>query len=109
MGRPISISLPHDLGVTEARRRIDEGFGRLTAQLGSGGLAGLQRRWEADTMSFAAQVMGQQVSGRLEVLAREVRMEIDLPGLFGFIAGKIKGRLKSEGRLLLAKQPPSKS
>ena len=40
MGRPISISLPHDLGVTEARRRIDEGFGRLTAQLGGGGLAG---------------------------------------------------------------------
>lgn len=101
---PISITVPHRLGVAEARRRLDEGFGQLERQFGAGGLAALEKRWAGDRLEFSARAMGQAVSGWMEVGAAEVRMEVLLPGFLGAIAGAIKGRLKKQGTLLLEKK-----
>jgi hypothetical protein len=43
------------------------------------------------------------VSGRIEVLADAVRIELDLPELLAGLAERIGGRLKQEGQKLLAK------
>ncbi len=104
MSRPISITLPHQLGRQEARRRIDEGLGRLGQQFGGSGLTQLHKTWQGDELSFSAQVVGQGISGRLQVLDDAIHMEIDLPTLFALMAGKIKGRLRSAGQLLLEKK-----
>ena len=103
MNRPVSISIPHDLGVVEAKRRIDTGIGRLETEA-AGGLAQIRKRWEGDRMIFSARIMGQAVEGRLDVLERAIAMEIDLPPLLAMIADTIKGRLKKEGVLLLEKK-----
>ena len=104
MSRPISITIPHQLGKAEARRRIEAGFGRLGDQFGGQGLAQLHKSWSDDRMSFSAQVLGQAISGRLQVLDETIDLEVDLPALFALMAGKIKGRLKKEGQLLLEKK-----
>ncbi len=100
MSKPVSITLPHALGVAEARRRIDEGFGQLLSQTG-GMVKDVQKSWDGDALSFSAQAMGQPISGVLTVFADSVRMDIVLPGLLGMIAGKITGQVKKQGQLLL--------
>ncbi len=103
MSKPVTVTIPHQLGRAEARRRIDEGFARLTAQLG-GGLAQINKTWSGDQMQFAARAVGQAISGRLDVLDDAVKMEIDLPPLLAMIADKIRGRIQKEGQLLLDKK-----
>ena len=104
MSKTITVSIPHDLGKAEARRRIEEGFGKLGAQMGGEGLMSVTRAWEGDRLSFAAKVLGQGITGRLDVQDKLVRMEVDLPNVLGMIANKIKGRLQKEGHLLLEKK-----
>jgi putative polyhydroxyalkanoate system protein len=106
MARPVTVNIPHSLGKDEARRRIEQGFGRLQQQLG-GGLAGMIKfteRWEGDRLNFEGGGLGQKISGRLDVLADSVRVELDLPEMLAALADKITGALKKEGQKLLEKK-----
>jgi hypothetical protein len=103
MSKPITISIPHQLGAAEARKRIEAGFGQLEQQI-SGGLARVEKRWDGDQMSFHAKVLGQAIAGRLKVLDASIDMEIDLPPVLAAIADTIRGRLKKQGTLLLEKK-----
>jgi hypothetical protein len=102
MATPIRISIPHQLGRAEARRRIEAGFAKIIHQLpGSGGAC--SERWDGDRLIFGVTAMGQTVDGVIDVLDSAVTIEIDLPGLLGMIASGLKDRLQEVGRLLLAK------
>ena len=48
--------------------------------------------------------MGQTVAGVVDVLDTAVMIEIELPGVLGWIAGGLKGRLAKAGQLLLTKE-----
>jgi hypothetical protein len=103
MSTPIRISIPHQLGRAEARRRIEAGFAKIIHQLpGSGGAC--SERWDGDRLIFGVTAMGQTVDGVIDVLDSAVTIEIDLPGLLGMIASGLKDRLQEVGRLLLAKK-----
>jgi hypothetical protein len=104
MTKPLTVDIPHSLGREEARRRIEAGFGKLEQQMGGGGLARLEKRWMGDVLGFEAQVMGQALSGRLEVKADNVHMELELPPFLAMFAGSLKGRLQREGQLLLERK-----
>lgn len=99
MNKPLVITLPHELGRVEARRRIDSGVERLVGQFGPA--ADLTHSWTADSLAFSVVAVGQTVTGKIDVEEREVRLEVNLPGIFGLIAGKVKGRLRDEAQLLL--------
>lgn len=101
---PINVSIPHDLGRAEARRRIETGFANISRQLpGAGALASQQ--WEGDRLSFSAGAMGQSITGSLEVFDASVTIEIVLPGMLGTIAGALKGRVRDAAeRLLLTRK-----
>jgi len=106
MARPITVNIPHSLGKDEARRRIEQGFGRLQQQM-SGGFAGMIKfteRWEGDRLVFEGGGLGQKVTGRLDVLADSVRVEVDLPEMLAAIADRIVGALQKEGQKLLEKK-----
>ncbi len=100
MAKPLTVSIPHQLGVAGARQRLESGFAELTSKL-PGGAAKIDQRWEGDRLVFSALVGGQDIRGTLDVLAEAVRIEILLPGLLGMLASKIGGRLKDEGQKLL--------
>ena len=106
MPAPITVNLPHQLGKEEARRRIAEGFGKLRTQM-TGGLLGLvsfQERWEGDRLHFEGGGLGQKVTGRIDVMADSVQIQLDLPPLLAAIADRITGKLKTEGQKLLTKK-----
>ena len=103
MATPITISIPHQLGRAEARRRIEAGFAKIIRQFpGSGGAC--SERWDGDRLTFSLGVMGQTVAGVVDVLDAAVTMEIELPGVLGMIASGVKGRLQKVGQLLLTKK-----
>ncbi len=106
MARPVTVNIPHNLGKDEARRRIEEGFGRMRSQMtgGMGMLLSMQERWDGDRLSFEGGSLGQKISGRLDVMADSVRVELDLPEILAAIADKIAGRLKNEGQKLLERK-----
>lgn len=103
MTTPVTVSIPHQLGRAEARRRIENGFAKLVQQLpGSAGKC--SERWDGDRLVFGVSAMGQAIAGVVDVLDTEVTMEIDLPGVLGMVADGLKDRLQKMGRLLLTKQ-----
>jgi hypothetical protein len=103
MATPLSISIPHQLGRAEARRRIESGFATLVRQLPGGG-GSVDQRWDGDRLTFSVSAMGQAVSGVVDVLDAVVRMDIELPGVLGLLAGGLKGRLQAAGQLLLTRK-----
>ena len=103
MATPITITIPHQLGRAEARRRIEAGFAKLIHQMPGSAGAGSEC-WEGDRLTFAAGVMGQTIAGAIDVLETTVTMEIELPGLLGMIAGALKDRLQKAGTLLLTRK-----
>ena len=103
MAAPLTISIPHQLGRAEARRRIESGFARLIQQMpGSSGAS--SERWDGDRMTFGVAVMGERLSGVIDVLDTSVTMQIELPGFLGMIASSLKGRLQKAGTLLLTRK-----
>lgn len=103
MANPLTITIPHQIGKAEAKRRIETGFGDLAKKMAAGGLpfANIQQSWSEDRMSFAAKAAGQQITGRLQVLDDAVKMEIDLPMILAAIGNAIRGKVQEEGRILL--------
>jgi putative polyhydroxyalkanoate system protein len=106
MSRPVAVNIPHSLGKDEARRRIEDGFGRMRQQMvgGMGAMLAFQERWEGDRLHFEASGLGQKMTGRLDVMADSVQVQLDLPEILAALAEKISGRLKQEGQKLLEKK-----
>jgi hypothetical protein len=102
MATPITISIPHQLGRAEARRRIETGFANVISQFPGGGTC--NQRWDGDQLSFSVAGLGQTLSGVVDVLDAAVTMRIELPGFLGLIASGLRRRLEKAGQLLLTKQ-----
>ena len=103
MTSPIVISIPHQLGRAEARRRIEVGFGKIIRLLPGSSGAPIER-WDGDRLIFSVAAAGQTVSGVIHVLDAAVTMEIELPGFLRVITGGLKERLQKAGQLLLTKK-----
>ncbi|MEJ8846075.1 polyhydroxyalkanoic acid system family protein [Variovorax rhizosphaerae] len=103
MAAPIIISIPHQLGRAEARRRIEGGFSKIINVLpvSSGALS---ERWDGDRLIFSVEALGQAIAGVIQVLDATVTIEIELPGVLRVIAGGLKDRLQKMGQLLLTKK-----
>jgi hypothetical protein len=104
MGRPVTITIPHQLGKAEACTRIADGFGQLEAQMAAASVTNMRKAWSGDRLNFSAQALGQTLNGGIDVGERDVRIEVELPGLLGMFANKIAGKLRQQGTLLLEKQ-----
>ena len=103
MSKPIRVTIPHQLGRAEARKRIDEGFADLSRHLG-GSAGALDKHWNGDRLDFSFTSLGQSISGHVAVADAEVAVEILLPGFLAMIAGKVQGTLRREGQLLLTRK-----
>ena len=103
MSKAITLTIPHELGRAEARRRIDEGFANFAKHMGAA--AGvLSKTWPGDRLAFALSALGQQISGTIDVEDAAVKLEVLLPNLLAMLANKVKGRLRTEGQILLEKK-----
>lgn len=105
MARPVTVTISHDLGADEARRRLQSGFGKLKTSLSGGMMFAFDETWTSDSqLRFKAKGLGQSIDGVVDVFPQHVRIEATLPGLLASLAEIITGKLEKEGTLLLEKK-----
>ena len=100
----LTITIPHQLGREEARRRINEQASRLESQHG-GLLDRIEQRWEGDTLHFLVGAVGQSVSGTLRIAEQDAHLEVALPWMLAMLAGVVKKQIEHQGRILLGHHP----
>jgi putative polyhydroxyalkanoate system protein len=103
MAETINVEIPHRLTRAEAKSRLEGGLQKVHEQI-AGRAVTVEQQWSGDHLDFTAAMMGQKITGRLDVEDEVVRLELDLPWLLASIANKVKGQLKKQGTLLLEKK-----
>ncbi len=101
--KTVDISIPHRLSPEEARTRIQRTLAGLKSQHAAR-LAQVNERWAGDHMDFRLSVMGQSVTGRVDVRDNAVDLAIDLPWILSMFAEKVRGEVQREGTKLLEKK-----
>ncbi|MGF1545533.1 MAG: polyhydroxyalkanoic acid system family protein [Parvularculaceae bacterium] len=105
MPRTITVTLDHDLGKDEARRRVSEGFDKLKGAMTGGAPLSFTEEWtNEDQLTFDARGLGQRAHGRIDVFPQHVRIEATLPTVIAALAEIVTGKVEKEGRLLLEKK-----
>jgi hypothetical protein len=102
MPTPLIVSIPHQLGRDEARRRLQTGLSRAASSVPV--LKVDEERWAGDRMIFRIRALGQGAAGHLDVADDHVRLEVTLPWLLQKFAEAAQLAIKSRGHLLLEKK-----
>lgn len=103
MSKPLIVTIPHQLGKQGAKTRIQDGLGQVRSQLGSLG-ATVEEQWAEDQLAFRVAVLGQTLTGRIDVYEESAHVEVDLPWVLALLGGKIRNRLQKQGTLMLEKK-----
>src|SRR5437870_3881448 len=99
MSSPISVSLPHNLGAEEAKRRIGGNIGSLASHLPAG--AQVRSAWQGDTLKLDIGVLGQELPAELDVREKLVRVTVLLPPALAFFGKAIEAGLRQSAPELL--------
>jgi putative polyhydroxyalkanoate system protein len=103
----LTISIPHQVGRAEAKRRIDEMASQFQGQSG-GMLKSVQQHWDGDTLHFTVAAAGQSISGTAHVAEQTVNLDIALPWMLSLLAGTVKKQIEQQAREALGHQPEKK-
>lgn len=97
---PIVVTLPHSHGRGEAARRIkagiDDARARYAAQLKIA-----EEDWDGDHLRFRVAVLGQPITGTIDIADDHVRAEVMLTWLMGHLVKPAEALLKQEGERAL--------
>lgn len=104
MSKPLIMEIPHELGKEEARRRIEGNVDRGRAFVEKLGIKVETLAWTGDRLDFGVSTLGQRVDGQIDINPDTVRLEVRLPLLLSFFAGKLQKIVGDEGTKLLAKK-----
>lgn len=96
----VSISIPHKLSQQDAQERIARGVNNARQKLGAG-IAVVHETWTGNRMDFTLSALGGQITGRAEVEASSVRVELDLPWALAMLGPRLRDALEQEGRRAL--------
>jgi hypothetical protein len=107
MAEPLVVTISHNLGRAEAKRRLEAGLGHIRREAAPF-VSNLDLAWQGDRLDFRVTALHQAVTGGIEVEDALVRVEIHLPWLLRLAANHVVGRIRREGRVLLEK-PPERS
>jgi putative polyhydroxyalkanoic acid system protein len=97
---PVVVTIPHRHGKAEATRRIKAGIEDIRARYPAQ-LKIAEENWEGDRLRFRAAVLGQTITGTIDVADQEVRTEVMLTWLMGHLVKPAEALIKREGELIL--------
>jgi hypothetical protein len=96
----ITLSIPHRLTRDEARRRVQNALAGLKGQHAAQ-FAQVEENWTAHHMDFRVAVLGQSLTGRVDVGEEKVDIALDLPWLMAIFADRIRDEVQRKGTKLL--------
>lgn len=98
----MDIDIPHDLGIAEAKRRIDAGLPKLEQHIPGGGT--VESRWKTDTaLDMTITAMGQTIPVQLLVEEKMVRGTVSVPMLLRMMSGPISDFVRTSAQKMLSK------
>jgi hypothetical protein len=97
----IKISVPHKLGVDEAKKRISGLIAESRAQF-SDQVSDVKETWAGNRGDFSFKAMGFSVSGFLQVEADKAEVQMNLPFAAMLFKDKIESRIRARAEELLA-------
>jgi hypothetical protein len=96
----IKFSLPHQLSHQDARSKVRRLFPELRQKYGQY-IEDASESWSGDHCDFRLRILGMNATGRLDVLANRVDIELDLPWAAMMFKDKIQQTIQDRGKLLL--------
>lgn len=103
--KSLEVRVPHALDRDEVRRRLDAAISRAREEYAEK-VGGIDAAWKADDrLSIALTVMGMDIDGQVEVCEAELVVRVEVPGMAGLFAGRIKDGIQERLGGLLAGQP----
>jgi len=97
----INLSIPHNLGQEEAKRRITSLIADCRAQF-AGRVSNVAESWTDYTEVFSFHAKGFSVRGRLDVQPGQVLLEMHLPLAAWPFKSRIENEILTHARQLLA-------
>lgn len=104
MPKHIILAIPHDLSVTEIRRRLDQQLGPVLRRLERRNIHIATTDWVEGSCTFTARVLGQNLSGNLCVAADSLWLEATLPWPIGAFSPLIRASATHYAARLLASE-----
>ncbi len=101
----MQVSIPHEFEKEEVRRRLKGSSHKIADQI-PGGMAQVTTDWPSeDCMTMQIAMMGQHLSGLVEIAERQVIFSIDLPPALSFVEPIVESTIRQKGEKLLS--PPA--
>jgi len=97
MSQSITVTVPHRLGVEEAKRRIATQLDAMRRDYVDK-FAASDVAWVGDQANVRVSALGQTVTGQLDVEPQQVRIEVQLPWLLAAMRGRLEGILSTTAR-----------
>lgn len=92
MTNTITITVPHNLGVDAAKKRLSERMEALQREYVDK-IAKSEVSWSGDVATVRVAALGQNATALITVLADLVRIEVQLPWLLATLAGRVQSVL----------------
>jgi len=101
--KSMEVRIPHCLDEGEVRRRLDAAVSRARDDY-AGKVGAIDHTWRDDgRLQLSLDVMGMAIESDVEILAAELIVRLEVPGMAGLFAGKIKSGIQERlGGLLEA-------
>jgi hypothetical protein len=96
----IKLSVPHQVGQDEARRRISKLIADTRGQFGDK-VSNLEESWNGNVENFRFRAMGFDVDGQLDVQPAEVRIKVNIPWAAVLFKDRVESEILKHARELL--------
>ena len=103
MAKSISLTIPHKLTQAEVRSRIEKGIADAQREH-AGKFSKLEHNWNENHLDFNVGVLGQSVTGAVDVNPADVLVHVDLPWMLAAFADKIRPQIKAQADKMLAEK-----
>ncbi|QGM98190.1 polyhydroxyalkanoic acid system family protein [Methylocystis parvus] len=90
MSNKITVTVPHNLGVETARKRLAERIEALQREYVDK-VAQSEVIWSGDVATVRVAALGQTATAQMTVLPELVRIEVQLPWLLAKLSGALQG------------------
>jgi hypothetical protein len=88
--KSLEVRVPHALGRDEVRRRLDAAVVRARDEYADK-VGGIDASWDGeDRLKLMLTIMGMDIGSEVEILVQELVVRVDVPGMAGLFAGRIK-------------------
>ena len=102
--KALEVRVPHTLDQEEVRRRLDAALVKARDEYGEK-VGDIDAAWQGDDrLKVLLTVMGMQIDSEVEILVEELIVRLQVPGMAGLFAGRIRDGIQERLGGLLGSQ-----